>query len=184
MSDPIHILGFSGSLRKDSHNSALLRAAIRLLPAGASLEIFDIGPIPLFNQDLESPLPAAVQEFKARLAAADAILIATPEYNHSIPGVLKNALDWASRAPRPLNHKPGAILSASTGRFGGLRAQQHLRQVLLHENVLLLNRPEVFVGEVASKFDPQGHLVDAATTGQLTELLAALTAWTALLRGR
>ena len=183
MTTPIHVLGFSGSLRKASYNTALLRAAGDLVPEGMSLEIFDIAPIPLYNQDLESALPPSVQEFKARIAAADAILIATPEYNYSVPGVLKNAIDWASRPPdRPLNNKPGAMMGASSGLFGTVRAQHHLRQILQHTNVLALNKPEVYVPQAQNKFDSNGQLTDEITRGFVKDLLVALAEWTRRLR--
>ncbi len=179
MSTPIHVLGFSGSLRKGSYNSALLRATLDMLPGAMTLEVFDLSPIPLFNQDLENPPPEAVSLFKSRMAAADAILIATPEYNYSIPGVLKNAIDWASRPPdQSLSGKPGALMGASTGLFGTVRAQQHLRQVLQHTNTLLLNKPEVYISQAQNKFDANGRLVDETTRGFVGELLVALAEWT------
>ncbi len=124
------ILGFAGSLRKGSYNRALLRAAAELLPEDATLETFDLEGIPRFNQDLESDPPARVKDFKAKIRAADAVLIATPEYNYSVPGVLKNAIDWASRpsGDSAWPGKPLAVMSASTGMLGGSRAQYHLRQ--------------------------------------------------------
>jgi chromate reductase len=121
MDRQVNILGFAGSLRKDSYNKALLRAATKLVPPGAKLEIFDLEGIPHFNQDLEQSMPDRVKEFKAKIRSADAILIATPEYNYSIPGVLKNAIDWASRPPgdNPFEGKPVAVMSASIGMLGG-----------------------------------------------------------------
>src|SRR5208283_5360145 len=128
MSEQISILGFAGSLRKDSLNRALLRAALEFVPPETKLEIFELDGIPLFNQDLESSVPIKVQDFKNKIKAADALLIVTPEYNYSVPGVLKNAIDWASRPPgdNSFDNKPAAIMSASTGILGGARAQYHL----------------------------------------------------------
>jgi len=129
--NPIQVLGISGSLRRDSYNTALLRAAAELMPPEMTLEIFDLSHLPMFNQDSEKPFPDAVVELRTKLAQADALLIATPEYNGSISGALKNAIDWASRSPKqPLNGKPTAIIGISTGNFGTLRAQLHLRQIL------------------------------------------------------
>lgn len=174
--DTINILGFAGSLRKGSYNKALLRAAGELLPPGASIEIFDLEGIPPFNQDLEGSPPERVKEFKARIRASSAVLIATPEYNFSMPGVLKNALDWASR-PYGDNAWPGkplAIMSASTGMLGGSRAQYHLRQTLLFLDVRAVTKPEVFVTFAGQKFDETGRLTDGATRGVVADLLKAL----------
>jgi len=143
MVKPISILSFAGSLRKNSYNRALLRAALQLLPKNAKLEIFDLEGIPPFNQDLENHVPERVREYKKRIRAADAILIATPEYNYSVPGVLKNAIDWASRphGDNAFEGKPVAIMSASTGMLGGARAQYHLRQMFVYLNMHAINRP-------------------------------------------
>ncbi len=143
MTTPVHVLGFSGSLRRASFNSAALRAAQELVPDQMRLEIADITPIPFYNGDVEAAgVPAAVKDFTDRIRAADALLIVTPEYNYSIPGVLKNAIDWASRPPRdmPLSGKPLAIMGAG-GRVGTVRAQLHLRQVAVETNMLPLNSP-------------------------------------------
>lgn len=174
---PVHILGISGSLRKKSYNTRLLHVAEELLPEGMSLDIFDLSPIPLFNQDLESQIPEIVADFKTRIAAADGLLIATPEYNHSIPGVLKNALDWASRPPRngPLNDKPLAIIGAG-GRFGTTLAQQHLRQIVSHLNMHTLNSPEVLVQRPWEKFEER-VLTDERTRSQLSRMLDAYYDW-------
>jgi chromate reductase, NAD(P)H dehydrogenase (quinone) len=183
--DQIHILGISGSLRKNSNNSGLLRAAGELLPEGMALEIFDISAIPLYNNDLLAEgLPPAVQEFKARIAAADALLIATPEYNYSIPGVLKNAIDWASRPPNESSFpgKPLAMMGAG-GVMGTSRAQSHLRQIASGMNMLVLNKPEVMVQRAWEKFDQHGNLTDDATRQKVKELLLALQDWTLRLRG-
>lgn len=175
MEREIKILGFTGSLRQGSYNKAALLAAKELLPAGASLEIVDLSPLPFFNEDLEADVPQVVKDFKGKIAAADALLIATPEYNYSIPPVLKNALDWASRGgDLPLKHKPLAIMSASTGLFGGARAQYHLRQVCVILDLLPLNKPEVFIMSAKSKFDESGKLTDEFSRGAISKLLQAL----------
>ena len=143
----IVILGFAGSLRKNSFNKALLRAAKELVPDGIELEIFDLEGIPPFNQDLENQPTEKVKEFKAKIRAADGVLIATPEYNYSVPGVLKNAIDAATRPPgdNPFNGKAGAIMGASIGMLGTARAQYHLRQTCVLLNLRLLNQPEIMV---------------------------------------
>jgi len=184
MNRPVSILGFAGSLRKDSYNKALLRAALELLPEGASLEIFDLKGIPLFNQDLEDRMPAIVREFKAKISAADAILIAAPEYNYSVSGVLKNAIDWASRpyGDNSFDGKPVAIMSASIGMLGGARAQYHLRQVLVFLNMHPINRPEVVVAYASEKIDERGRIKDKATRKLIEELLDNLVAWTRRLK--
>jgi chromate reductase len=181
MSYPVHVLGFSGSLRRGSYNTALLRAAAALVPDGMVLETFDLAPIPLYNEDIrtEYGFPEAVAAFRERIAAADALLIVTPEYNHSMPGVLKNALDWASRPPdRPLNEKPAAIMGASTSVGGTTRAHEHLRQVLAFLNVHPLNKPEVLVARAQEKFDAEGHLADETTRQTVAQLLENLLIWT------
>lgn len=175
----LHILGFSGSLRRSSYNTALLEAAAELMPPGMTLEIYDLSQLPLYNQDDEKPFPEVVDDFRHRLAQADALLIATPEYNASITGALKNAIDWASRPPRqPLNGKPVAIIGASTGNFGTLRAQLHLRQILTHVGALTLAKPEVLVARAREAFNADGDLVDETARGFLRDLLAALAEWT------
>lgn len=185
MPEAIHVLGFAGSLRKKSYNLAVLRAAAELLPDGMSLEICDLSSLPFYNGDLDvDGGPEPVRHFKERIAAADALLIATPEYNYSIPGVLKNAIDWASRPPQssPLNAKPLAIIGAG-GRFGTVRAQLHLRQIAVFTNMLPLNKPEVMIPMAWEKFDADGRLTDDATTQSIRALLEALQTWTLQLRG-
>lgn len=186
MTYPIQVLGFAGSTRVHSVNAGLLRAAGEVLPEGMTLEIFDLSPIPFFNQDLlaDGKVPEAVLEFKAKIAEADALLIATPEYNYSIPGILKNAIDWASRPMResPLSGKPVAVMGAG-GKMGTSRAQAHLRQIGLGTNMQVLTRPEVLVQFAPTKFDGQGNLTDAGTREELRGLLVGLEAWTRRLRG-
>lgn len=175
----LNILGFAGSLRNDSYNRALLRVAADLVPKDVKLDIFDLEGIPPFNQDLENSIPEIVKEFKARIRSADAILIATPEHNYSIPGVLKNAIDWASRpyGDNSFDGKPVAVMSASTGMLGGARAQYQLRQVFVFLNMHPLNRPEVFVTFANQKFDEKGKLTDEKTKEFIKQLLQALVAW-------
>ena len=185
MSKTITVFGFAGSLRRGSYNKALLRAAVELVPKGAKLEIFDLEGIPLFNQDLENRMPKRVKEFKARIKAADAILIATPEHNYSIPGILKNAIDWASRpyGDNSFEAKPVAVMSASTGMLGGARAQYHLRQVFVFLNMHPVNRPEVIVAFADEKIDDNGKVVDKPTREKIKQLLAELVRWTGRLKG-
>jgi len=184
MNNPIIILGFAGSLRKGSYNKALLHAAMELMPRDAKLEIFDLEGIPPFNQDLETQMPEKVKEFKAKIRAADAILIATPEYNYSIPGVLKNVIDWASRpyGDNSFEGKPVAVMSASMGMFGGVRAQYHLRQIFVSLNMHPINRPEVIVAFAHEKIDENGRVTDETTRKFVRELLESLVAWTRRLK--
>jgi len=170
------ILAISGSLRKASTNTMALRAAQKLAPAGMSIEIADISQIPLYDDDVRSlGEPASVQTLKAQIRAADAVLIATPEYNFSIPGVLKNALDWVSRPPEPpFDGKPVAIMGAAPGPVGTARVQYHLRQVLVFMNTFTVNKPEVFISQSGTKFTPEGELKDEMTAKFITELLVAL----------
>ena len=177
-SKPIHILGISGSLRKASYNTALLRATTERMPSGMTLEIFNLTPLPMFNPDFENPFPDVVVDFRTRLLQANGLLIATTEYNSSISGALKNAIDWASRSPQsPLVGKPVAIIGASTGNFGTLRAQLHLRQVLTHVGALPLGKPEVLVARAGQAFDADGKLVDPTAQGFLGDLLTAFARW-------
>ena len=172
----ISILGFAGSLRKGSFNKAILRAAAKLLPENAELEIFDLEGIPLFNQDNENNYPQKLLDFKAKIKAADAILIATPEYNYSIPGVLKNAIDCASRpfGDNAFKGKAVAIMGASVGMLGTARAQYHLRQSFVFLDVYTVNNPEVMVPFAADKVDAEGNLSDSKTKGLIAELLRSL----------
>lgn len=173
------IAAFTGSLRRQSYNHGLLVAAQELAPEGVEVEILDIGQLPLFNQDLESNLPSAVKEFKNKIKAADAILVATPEFNYSIPGVLKNAIDWGSRpyGDNSFDGKPAAIMGASIGMIATGRAQYHLRQMFVFLNVHAINRPEVMVGTAGEKFDKDGKLTDQHSRDKIRECLEALVAW-------
>lgn len=174
------ILGIAGSLRKNSYNRALLRSAQELVPQGAEIEIFEIDGLPGFSEDDEQNPPAKVAELKAKVRAADAILFVTPEYNYSIPGVLKNAIDWASRpyGDSAWDGKPAAIMGASIGTMGSSRAQYHLRQVLVYLNMHPVNQPEVMVQNASQSFDEQGKLINERTGKNVTKLLNALIHWT------
>jgi chromate reductase len=174
-------LGIAGSLRRASYNRGLIHAASEVAPPGTRVVPYDLSAIPLFNADVEAGGdPPAVAEFKGAIAAADALLIATPEYNHCVPGVLKNAIDWASRPARRsvLTGKPVAIMGASTGRGGTARAQAHLRDGLAYTNGLVLPLPEVLVGLAAERFDDDGLLTDPETRQEVRDLLVSLGAWT------
>jgi chromate reductase, NAD(P)H dehydrogenase (quinone) len=175
----IRILGIAGSLRKGSFNKALLRNAAELLPEGVELEIFDLEGIPPFNQDLEKDPAPKVKELKAKVRAADGLLIVTPEYNYSVPGVLKNAIDAASRpyGDNPFDGKPVAIMGVSIGMLGTARAQYHLRQTMVFLNMLALNRPEIMVPFADKKFDGNGRLTDETTREKVKELVVALVEW-------
>jgi chromate reductase len=180
MSKPVRILGIAGSLRKTSYNRGALRAAQEVAGAEAMVEIFDLDGIPIFNQDNEKPTPVPVAQFKAKIRDADAILISTPEYNYSIPGVLKNAIDWASRpyGDNAWDGKPVAIMGASPGKFGTARAQYHLRQCFVFLNMCPLCRPEVMIADAEDQYDDQGNLVDQDTRDRIKKLVEALVAWT------
>lgn len=175
----INVLGFSGSLRKASYNSGLLRAAKEVLPENMTLKIFDLSPIPLFNQDLESNQPESIKIFKDKIKTADALLIAVPEYNYSIAGVLKNAMDWASRPAKdsPLNGKPFAMMGAGGG-LGTARAQYHFRQLAVYTNMFTFNKPELFVPRAYEKFDKEGNLLDESIRERIKLLLETLADWT------
>lgn len=170
------VLGISGSLRKGSYNTLALRAAQKLVPQGISMEIADISQVPMYNDDVQAAgVPEAVQALREQVRLADAVLLVTPEYNFSIPGVLKNTLDWLSRPPQPpFEGKPVAIMGASPGVVGTARVQYHLRQVLVFMNTFTLNKPEVFINLAATKFNEQGELTDEATRKIIGELLLSL----------
>lgn len=180
MNGVVRILGIPGSLRKASFNRAALRAAQELVPPDAALDIIDLDGIPPFNEDVELTPPARVVELKTRIREADAILIATPEYNYSVPGVLKNAIDWASRpyGDSAWDGKPVAIMGASVGSTGTARAQYHLRQSFVFLNMHPLNRPEVMISNAAQRFDVNARLVDPTSRKLVEQLLAELVTWT------
>jgi len=180
MSRQVRILGIAGSLRRDSYNRAILRAATELVPEGATIETFELDDIPGFNQDDEQNPPAKVVELKRRVREADAILFVTPEYNYSVPGVLKNAIDWASRpyGDSAWNGKPAAIMGASVGAIGTARAQYHLRQMMVFLNMFPVNQPEVMIANASDRFDADGNLTHDATKQFIRQLLQSLVDWT------
>ena len=186
MENKTKILGIVGSLRKNSYNKALMRVALELVPENAEIELFDIASIPQFNQDFETSPPQIVRDFKAKIKTADALLIATPEYNYSIPGVLKNAIDSASR-PKTENvfdGKPVAIVSASVGRLGGARAQYHLRQSFVSLNMFPINYPEVMLPHAQQYIDADGNVNNQETRQLIKHLLEELIKWTKKLRAK
>ena len=178
MADAIKVLGISGSLRAGSYNSGLLRAAATVLPPGMDMTIFDIGTLPLFNADVErAGPPESVPALQHAIATADGLLFAVPEYNYSISGVLKNAIDWASRGrPSPLDGKPAAIMGVG-GRQGTVRAQMHMRQIALHNSVRIMIDPELLLARSRRRFDSEGNLTDEGTLDRLREFMAALDEW-------
>lgn len=186
-SAPIRIVAFAGSLRRASLNRGLVRAAADVAPDGVTVQVLDLHDLPMYNADEEARgTPPAVQTFKQAVADADALLIATPEYNYSVSGALKNALDWASRRlgpdqPPAIQGKPAAIMGAG-GRFGTVRAQTHLRYILVHNDVKVLNSPQVMLARARDKFDADGNLVDEETRAEIRDLVEALAAWTIQLR--
>jgi chromate reductase, NAD(P)H dehydrogenase (quinone) len=184
MNDPLLILGIAGSLRRDSYNRATLQAAQELTPASARIDVFDIDGLPGFNQDDERQPPTKVVELKQQIRSADAILFVTPEYNYSVPGVLKNAIDWASRpyGESAWNGKPVAVMGASVGMLGTARAQYHLRQMFVFLNMFPVNQPEVMISNAAKRFDEHGKLTDETSRNLIQQLLEELVKWTKLLR--
>lgn len=185
MAASLQIFAFCGSLRKSSYNRMLMRAAEELAPEGVSFDSFDIGRLPLYNEDVRSQgFPPPVEELREKIRAADALLFVTPEYNYSVPGVLKNAIDWASRPPdQPFSGKPAAIMGASPSKLGSARAQYHLRQSCVYLNIYLVNQPEVIVAASNNKFDADGRLMDEPTRKLVAELVQMLVNWTARLKG-
>ena len=187
MSDsPVSILGIAGSLRAQSWNKKLLAAATLLVPPGATITTFDLKDIPLYNEDVrEQGYPEPVAAFRAAIAQADAVLFVTPEYNYSVPGVLKNAIDWASRPPAPpFGKKPVATLGASPGMHGTVRGQTQLRELCIGLGMYVVPKPEVYVGKANEKFDAEANLTDEATKKFVAELLVNLADFTRTLRGR
>lgn len=176
MNKKIKIAALSGSLRKGSYNSALIAAAQELKPEDTEIEILDISKVPLFNDDERvREIPESVKELSEKISSADGLLIATPEYNYSIPGILKNAIDWISKIPtQPFKAKPAAIMGATPGMLGTVRAQVHLRQISLALNLDVLNSPEVYVTLAKDKFDSSGRLVHEQTREIIRKLIAGL----------
>ncbi len=179
-----HILGISGSLRKGSYNSAALLVAQGLAPDGVVITLADIAAIPVYNDDVrEQGLPAAVVSLVEQIASADGVLIATPEYNYSIPGVLKNTIDWVSKAPdQPFRHKPVAIMGASMGAIGTARAQYDLRKVFVFLDAHVLNQPEIMISSAHNRFDSDGRLTDETTRKLIGVQILALKEWALRLR--
>lgn len=175
----IKILGIAGSLREKSFNKMLLMEAVRLAPKNATVEILDIADIPSYNQDLEEKMPQAVIDLKNKIKESDAILFVTPEYNYSIPGVLKNVIDWGSRpyGDNTWDRKPVAIMGATIGGFGTIRAQSHLRQTFLFTNMFPVNA-ELYVSSAHEKFDRDGNLNDVEIKGKIETLTQNLVDWT------
>ncbi|MDB5417829.1 MAG: hypothetical protein JWP50_1248 [Phenylobacterium sp.] len=181
MADQVRVLGFAGSLRQASYNRALLRAAQEAAPEGMTIEAFDLIEVPLYNADVEAiGDPPSVAAFKRAIAAADVVLMVTPEYNHGVPAVTKNAIDWASRPPKaaPLERKPIGIIGASPGMTGSARGQSQLRQAFEFTNSYCMPQPELLVYRAHEKFDAEGRLTDEATRKYLGTYLEALKAWT------
>ena len=176
MSEPLNVLGIAGSLRKASVNRGLLRAAVAEAPPSVRLSVFDLATIPLYDADVEAEGdPAPVADLKRQILAADALLLATPEYNRGMTGVMKNALDWASRPPeRALAGKPVAIMGATPGGFGTRASQFQTKQILGNPGAFVLPKPEVWVSSAGKKFDEHGELTDQATRETLVDLLLAL----------
>ena len=185
MSGTVRVAALCGSLRRESFNAAALRAAIGMAPDGMTITEAPIGDLPFYNDDIrQAGYPETVMRFRQVLTEADAVLFVTPEYNFSVPGVLKNAIDWASRPPsQPFDGKPVAIMGAATGVVGTARAQYHLRQMMVFLNAFPVNKPEFFIGQAAGKFDAEGRLQDQPTRDIMRQLLEALQAWTLRLRG-
>lgn len=175
------VLAIVGSLRKGSFNKMAAIAAQELAPTDVQVEYAQIGDLPLYNQDVEdSGPPSEVTRLKDHVRSCDAILFVTPEYNYSMPGVLKNAIDWVSRPPseNPFSGKPCGIISASTGMLGGARAQYHLRQSAVFVNLLVMNKPEIVIAKAADKFDSSGKLTDEPTRKMLAAFMRSLKEWT------
>ncbi len=182
----LSILGICGSLRQGSYNMAALRTAVALKPANVSVTIADISQIPLYNEDVrQQGFPPPVETLRRQIAEADALLFACPEYNYSMTGVLKNAIDWASRPPdQPFAGKPCAIIGAAAGMAGSARAQYDLRRSCVFLDMHPLNKPEVLIGQAQSKFDAQGNLTDEAARNFIRDLMVNLAAWTRQLKSK
>lgn len=185
MSESFRILGIPSTLRRASFNTGLLRAAREIAPHGVAIDIYPIREIPMYDQDEdEERSPSVIRDFRGQIRASDALLLATSEYNHSITGVMKNALDWASRPSKDcvLRHKPVGLISATGGPAGGVRAKLAILPILESVECHLLMRPELMVGNSREKFDADGNLHHEETRAQLATVLAALVAWTRQVR--
>lgn len=183
---PLKVMALSGSLRKGSFNTMLLHAAKEVAPAGMSIEIYDLAPLPMYNDDVRvAGYPPIVQDFRNTIAASDAVLFASPEYNYSVSGVLKNAIDWASRAPNmPFDGKTGAVIGASAGVIGTARSQRDLRWIMSGLNMYIVNLPHIYVGGAPQKFDAAGKLTDQAARDFIKQLLENLADLTVRLKRR
>lgn len=172
----MNIIAISGSLRKDSYNTMLVRALSKLALADMKIEVAEIGNLPLYNSDDEATFPATAQALKDKIAAADGLIIATPEYNRSIPGVLKNAIDWLSRpyGKNSFARKPVLVAGVSGGKIGTAVAQSHLRQILLHLDANIIGQPELYLGPASEIFDEEGDITDDSTKELLTKALGVL----------
>jgi chromate reductase, NAD(P)H dehydrogenase (quinone) len=182
-----NVLGIAGSLRQASYNRALLRTATELAPPELNIKIFDLMPIPMYNEDVEAKGdPESVQDFKKAIGETDGLLIATPEYNYGIPGVLKNAIDWASRPPNKstIYGKPAAIMGTSQGSGGTIRSQLALRQTFLFVEVYAMLKPEILIANSRDKFDAQGNLTDERTRGYLAKFLKSFVSWIELIKSK
>ena len=183
--DTLRVVGIAGSLRKASYNRALLRAAVELAPERMKIEVRDLGGVPLYNEDVETEgVPQAVLDLREAIGAADGLLISTPEYNHGVPGVLKNAFDWLSRPPRRsvLQGKPTALMGATPGTTGTARGQSQLRQSFVFTDTPAMLQPEVLVGRAHERFDAEGRLTDEKVRGYLRLFLERFEAWIERLR--
>lgn len=180
MAEKIKILGISGSLREGSYNTNALKAAAGMVPDDAEIEIYDISGFPEFVQGEDQNPPAKVAEFKKKIREADAVIISSPEYNYSLPGVLKNVIDWASRpyGDSAWDGKPAAIMGASPGTGGTMRMQYHLRQIMVFLNMFPINRPEVMIANCVDKFDKDGNLTDETTRQFVGQMVNNLVDWT------
>jgi chromate reductase len=184
MARTIKIVGICGSLRAGSYNKAVLRIAEEVKPADMTMETAEIGDFPLYNADIQAKgFPAPVERVAAQVKAADGLLFVTPEFNFSVPGALKNAIDWLSRlSPQPCDDKPVAIMGAAAGALGTGRAQYELRRICVFLNMHPLNKPEVFIGAAHTKFDAAGKLTDEPTREFIKQLMVALDVWTRRLK--
>lgn len=186
MSNQIKILAFAGSLRKESYNKALIKIAQKVTPENAEIKVLDLEGIPLFNEDVEAQgLPEKVQDFRDKIESADALLIAAPEYNNFMSGVLVNALNWASRTigdSKPLSGKPVAVMSASTSGYGGVRAQVHMKAVSFPLHIHLLDNFSVTVSNAQDKFGANGNLLDDHIRDKVRQLMSDLVNWTIRLK--
>ncbi len=170
--EKVKILGISGSARKGSYNTAVINYISENHAENIEFEILDITKLPMFNQDLEQNVPDEVKKFIEKIAEADGFIISTPEYNYSLPALLKNALDWGSRGEKKgFNNKYVGIISASPSMLGGSRVQYHLRQICVCLNLIPVNKPEIFIAQANEKIDKNGNINDEVTKKMITDLV-------------